>query len=133
MGITVSSGGRTAAEPNVVPLIDVLLVLIIIFMVMTPKIPTGLPTAIPQPQNHTQTPDARVIVVQVLPDGRLKINHEDADWNRLGPRLFEVFKQRADKIAFVEGGKEVPFASIARAIDVMRGAGIDQVGLITTQ
>jgi biopolymer transport protein TolR len=59
------------------------------------------------------------------------INQEQTDWNALGPRLSDIFKERAEKVAFVKGAEEIPFAQVARAIDVMRGAGIDHVGLIT--
>jgi len=122
----------TVSEPNIVPLIDVLLVLIIIFMVITPKVPTGLPTLVPQPpQSKPEPPDPDTIVVQVMQDGKLMINQEQSDWNTLGPRLTDIFKERADRVVFVKGAEEVPFSEVARAIDVMRGVGIDHVGLIT--
>jgi biopolymer transport protein TolR len=137
MGMAVGGGkGGPVSEPNIVPLIDVLLVLIIIFMVITPRTPTGLQTLVPQPPppNQKQTePDQRTIVVQVLPGGKLKINQDDSNWNDLGPRLFDIFKERADKIAFVKGDDDVEFAQVARAIDIMRGSGIDHVGLITAK
>jgi biopolymer transport protein TolR len=124
------------SDPNIVPLIDVLLVLIIIFMVITPRVPTGLPTLVPQPpppDAKPQPPDDRTIVVQVLNGGKLMINQDQADWNSLGPRLSDIFKERADKIAFVKGDENVEFAQVARAIDIMRGSGIDHVGLITAK
>jgi biopolymer transport protein TolR len=137
MGMSVGAGqGGPVSEPNIVPLIDVLLVLIIIFMVITPRTPTGLATIVPQPPppNQKQTePDNRTIVVQVMPGGKLKINQDDSNWNDLGPRLFDIFKERADKIAFVKGDDDVEFAQVARAIDIMRGSGIDHVGLITAK
>ena len=135
MGMSIGgSNGGPVSDPNIVPLIDVLLVLIIIFMVITPQAPTGLPTLVPQappPQSNSAPPDPRAIVVQVMQDGKLMINHEHSDWNMLGTRLSDIFKQRADKVAFVEGAEEVPFADVARAIDIMRRAGIDHVGLIS--
>jgi biopolymer transport protein ExbD len=135
MGMAV--GGRTngpVAEPNIVPLIDVLLVLIIIFMVIAPKVPAGLPTLIPQPQLPQTTPDnPSTIVVQVIAGGKLMINRDPSDWNALGPRLSDIFKERAEKVAFVKGADDVPFADMARAIDIMRGAGIVHVGLITPE
>ena len=121
--------------PNVVPLIDILLVLIIIFMVITPLTPKGLDALVPQPSPPNQKqPDEvqqKTVVVQILEAGKIKINDEDATWETLGPRLSDVFKQRAEKVAFVKGDDTVRFAEIARAIDVMRLSGIDKVGLIT--
>jgi len=63
----------------------------------------------------------------------VKINNEDATWDGLGPRIEQIFKDRAEKIAFVKGDNDVLFAEVARAIDIMRGAGIDRVGLITAK
>jgi biopolymer transport protein ExbD len=130
------SKGGPVSDPNVVPLIDVLLVLIIIFMVITPRVPTGLPTIVPQPpppNEKQQPPDNRTIVVSVLNGGKVMINQDQSDWNMLGSRLFDIFKERADKVAFVKGDDDVSFAQVSRAIDIMRGAGIDHVGLITAK
>jgi biopolymer transport protein TolR len=132
MGMTVGSGKRSLSEPNIVPLIDVLLVLIVIFMVITPTVPQGLDARVPQP---THPPDQDVplaaIVVQVTSGGNPLINQDKVSWDGLGPRLQDIFKQRAEKTAFVKGDDAVRFADVARAIDSMRGAGIDNIGLIT--
>jgi biopolymer transport protein ExbD len=117
---------------NVVPLIDILLVLIIIFMVITPLAPRGLEAVVPQPSADVDriVPE-KVIVVQVLENDRLKINEEPATWDNLGQRLDNIFKLRAEKVAFVQGGDGVRFAEVARAIDVMRSSSIEKVGLVT--
>jgi biopolymer transport protein TolR len=132
MSITVAvRNGGPVAEPNIVPLIDVLLVLIIIFMVITPKIPTGLPALVPQPSPPNAPAQPGIIVVQVLPGGAVKINDESSSWESLGRRLSVIYSTRADKVAFVKSDDDVSFSQVARAIDVMRGAGIEHVGLIT--
>lgn len=124
------------AEMNVIPLIDILLVLIVIFMVITPLVPKGLDALVPQPspnQPQSQELQAKTVVVQVEKGGRLKINQEDTTWEGLGPRLETIFKERAEKVAFVKGDDSVLFADVARAIDVMRSSGVDKVGLITAK
>ena len=136
MGMDVGSSGSERATPNIVPLIDILLVLIIIFMVITPLTPKGLDTLVPQPSPNSQ-PDqllqSKTVVVQVAMNGKLKINNEDTNWQTLGPRMETIFKDRAEKIAFVKGDNDVLFMDVARAIDIMKEAGIDKVGLITAK
>src|SRR6202045_582710 len=137
MGMDVGGkSGGSMATPNVVPLIDILLVLLIIFMVITPLTPKGMDTLVPQPnpnQQQNQDLENKTVVVQVLSNNKVKINNEDATWDGLGPRIEQIFKDRAEKIAFVKGDNDVLFAEVARAIDIMRGAGIDKVGLITAK
>ena len=137
MGMDVGGGaGSSLSTPNVVPLIDILLVLIIIFMVITPQIPKGLDTLVPQPskdQALNQDLQNQTVVVQVNGNNKVKINNEDVTWEGLGPRMEEIFKERATKVAFVKGDKDVLFMEVARAIDIMRGAGIDKIGLITAK
>jgi biopolymer transport protein TolR len=136
MGMDVGSSSGSMASPNIVPLIDILLVLIIIFMVITPLTPKGMDTLVPQPspnQQQNQELENKTVVVQVLKGDKLKINNEDTNWDGLGPRIEQVFKDRAEKVAFVKGDNDVEFRQVARAIDIMRGAGIDKVGLITAK
>ena len=134
MGMEVA-GKKTGAvaSMNVVPLIDILLVLLIIFMVITPLTPKGLEALIPQP-SHDVEPSThnKVVVVQVLENNHLKINEDTATWDNLGLQLSNIFKLRAEKAAFVKGDDTVVFADVARAIDVMRGSGVEKVGLMLT-
>jgi biopolymer transport protein TolR len=128
--------GGAMAEMNVVPLIDILLVLLIIFMVITPLTPKGMDTLVPQPnpnKNENQEMNDKTVVVQVAQNGKLKINNEDTNWDGLGPRMEQIFKDRAEKVAFVKGENDVLFMDVARAIDIMRTSGIDKVGLITAK
>lgn len=137
MGISLGSGKGSMSEPNIVPLIDVLLVLIIIFMVITPTTPVGLNALVPQPPppNQKQNQDLlnKTIVVVVQANGDVLINQDKHTWDDLGPSLQTIFAQRADKIAFVKGDDNADFLLIAKAIDIMRTAGIDHVGLITNK
>lgn len=130
----VGASRGVVSDPNIVPLIDVLLVLIIIFMVITPTMSNGLPVIVPQPAppKATEPLNPNTIVVSVLSGGKLMINQDQADWKTLGARISGIFSQRAEKVAFVTGAEEVPFAQVARAIDIMRTAGVDHIGLITS-
>jgi len=137
MGMAVGGKKGVLAEMNVVPLIDILLVLLIIFMVINPNKPKGLDALVPQPAPPNSVPpkdiEQKLVVVQVLSGDKLKINQEDSSWETLGPRLTDIFKSRAERVAFIKGDDNVPFESVARAIDIMHGANIDHVGLMTAK
>ena len=134
MGLAVGGPKGSLAEMNVVPLIDVLLVLLIIFLVINPSRSNGLEALVPQPVPATSdkavTPPS-VVVVQVLEGGTLRINQEAATWETLEPRLTGIFKTRAERVAFIRGDSGVPFEQVARAIDIMHRADIDHVGLMS--
>jgi biopolymer transport protein TolR len=130
MGMLVGGKRGTVSEMNVVPLIDILLVLLVIFMVIPHT--RGLKAEIPQQSDAPpgMAPPA-VVVVQVLADGTLRINQDPVAWDSLQSRLEEVFKLRADHTAFIRGDASVEFSVVARVIDVMNTAGIAPIGLLT--
>ena len=136
-----NEAANVTSDINVTPMVDVMLVLLIIFMVITPLTPAGMDALVPQPnpnQQNQQDIDNKTVVVQVISDpksdkSKLKINNEDVTWENLGTRMEEIFKERAEKVAFVKGDNDVMFQDVAHAIDIMRGAGIDKVGLITAK
>ncbi|MGH9511647.1 MAG: ExbD/TolR family protein [Terriglobales bacterium] len=140
MALGGSSGGPNA-NMNVTPFIDILLVLLIIFMVINPPQMKGLDALVPQPPKKDEpknnTPD-RTIVVSVIDRGPgqapgLKINTDDATWDGLQARLTDIFKTRAERVMFVKGDDNVPFADVANVIDIAHAAGVDKVGLITAK
>ncbi len=118
---------------NVVPLIDILLVLLVIFMII-PVHNKGLDVLVPQsPTRPDQEPppEGEVVVVQVLEDSSLRINREPVSWDRLGGRIEEIFKLRATRVAFIRGDGPVEFGVVAKVIDVMHTSGVASVGLLT--
>ena len=121
-----------ASSINITPLIDILLVLLVIFMVITPIDSTGLETALPQPPPPgDRLPGDLAIVVQLGQDGSIRLNRDRTDLQGVETRLRELFKTRRDRTVFIQANDELLFNEVAGLIDRVKGAGARNIGLLT--
>jgi biopolymer transport protein ExbD len=136
MAMNVNGPYVLTAEPNVTPLIDVLLVLLIIFMVIVPVTPTGLQTLLPQTPRNIQPSPPSTLVVEILAGANGYIAYKLNQQNIIGIaqlrfELNRIYSLRAEKVMFVKGDPSLNFESIAEVIDLGHSVGIDHIGLIT--
>ena len=137
MGMSGSSGKGANSDINITPFIDILLVLLIIFMVIQPMVQYDLQARVPQklpdelPQDLIIKSDA--IVVSIDRQGAYRINQDAVTFDQLGTRLFDIYSARANKNMFILGDVDLAFDDVVTVIDIAKGAGVGDIGLLTPE
>jgi biopolymer transport protein ExbD len=130
-------GGKKGAMANIniTPYIDILLVLLIIFMVITPIKQMDLDVKIPQTSDSKvdAAPDPSVIVVSVGEAAQIAVNQEPTTINDLGAKLQDIYSKRANKNMFVSASAKLPYGDVVKVIDIAKGAGVQEIGLLTEE
>jgi biopolymer transport protein ExbD len=129
-GPTVEDGGFRA-EINVTPLVDVVLVLLVIFMVVTPLLKQETPIDLPVTKSSQAASDARQLTLAIAADGSLTLDGEALARERLAERLESVFAGRTDRTVFLVADRSLPYATVVEVIDACRAGGVSTIGLVT--
>jgi biopolymer transport protein TolR len=131
MGMSVGSGGGPKSDINITPLVDVLLVLLIIFMVITPILQKGFATQVPQKAESVSNAPSTAIVLSIARDGSMSINRQPVSLQDLGEKLGAIYATRADKILFVDAEDKASYESVVKALDIARGPGkVETIGFV---
>lgn len=126
------SGGGFNAEPNVVPMIDIMLVLLIIFMMQIPlsrkAMDVQVPPPAPPPQQQDQVQQSNQIVLELREDGSYAINAQPVAQAELDARLHEIYDNRPAKLMFLKSAGNRKYQEVIEAMDLARGAGVQVIG-----
>jgi biopolymer transport protein ExbD len=129
-GPTIGDGGFRA-EINVTPLVDVVLVLLVIFMVVTPLLKQEHPVDLPITKASKAADDTRQLTLTIAADGSLTLDGAAIARDRLGERLESIFAGRDDRTVFLAADRSLSYASVMDVIDACRAAGVSAIGLVT--
>jgi biopolymer transport protein TolR len=136
MAMAVGTKGGPKSDINITPYIDILLVLLIIFMVVTPVRQMDLQVKVPQPpppDAQQQQADPSVIVVSISENATIAVNQEPTDISSLGTKLTEIYAARANKNMFISASPKLPYGDVVKIIDIAKGAGVGDIGLLTEE
>lgn len=131
MAINLREDDELKSDINVTPLVDVVLVLLVIFMVVTPLIKQEVPIELPLAENSHQTQDLSQLILTVLADGSLLLNREAIPREELATRLTTIYATRSDKTIFLEADRSLRYDQVVEVMDECRAAGVATIGVIT--
>src|SRR5712691_1970907 len=126
--------GETMSSPNVIPMADIMLVLLIIFMVVTPMLQKGLTVDLAKVTNPHDMPDADkddAVIVGVSAAGDIYLSNNKTDLSQLADQVRDRISNRMDKTVFVKSDGRAKYGQVVKVVDEIRAAGVDNVGLLT--
>jgi len=122
------------AAPNVIPMADIMLVLLIIFMVVTPMLQKGVSVDMAKADNAQDMQDADkddAIIIAVTRDGNLYLGSSKIQLDEITGKVKDLISNRLDKTVFVRSDSRAKYGDVVKAVDEVRSAGVDHLGLLT--
>lgn len=131
MAFALKDKTEVSSEPNVVPLCDVLLVLLIIFMVVTPLIQKGIDVRMPSALNTINMPENPEVVISLRKDGSMYVNQDQVTMDNLQTMVEEAFMTASDKRLYLRADGDLEYGNIVDVVEILKAAGVEIVGIIT--
>jgi len=132
MAMNLGGGGGVKSEINVTPLVDVMLVLLIIMMIVAPLLQQGVAVTLPVATNTSEKPETQEqTVVAITADKRFFVNAVQVQQQDLGRRIEQLLEEKKEKIVIIKADEDVEYGAVMEAMDTLRAAGIEDMGLIT--
>ena len=132
-------GGKDSnaiADINVTPMVDIMLVLLIIFMVVTPLLQKGVSVDLAKTKNPREMREADrddAVVVAVTRDGKIWLNADQMVKDQLGPKIQDLLASKVDKTVYIKSDRRAKYGDVVDVVDIVRAAGVDTLGLLTTR
>jgi|SRR5580765_2333662 biopolymer transport protein ExbD/biopolymer transport protein TolR len=132
-------GGKDSnaiADINVTPMVDIMLVLLIIFMVVTPLLQKGVSVDLAKTKNPREMREADrddAVVVAVTRDGKIWLNADQMVKDQLGPKIQDVLASKVDKTVYIKSDRRAKYGDVVDVVDIVRAVGVDTLGLLTTR
>jgi len=132
MAMNLGGGGGVKSDINVTPLVDVMLVLLIIMMIVAPLLQQGVAVTLPTATNTSEKPETQEqTVVAITADKRFFVNAVQVQQQDLGKRIMDLLEEKKEKIVIIKADEDVEYGAVMEAMDTLRAAGIEDMGLIT--
>ena len=131
MAVSLSEGDELKSDINVTPLVDVMLVLLVIFMVVTPLLKQQVPVELPIAEHSREAQDTSQVTLVAAADGTLLLNEHPVGAEALDAVLHDAYAARADKTIFLEADRSLPYSRVVDLMDACRAAGIERIGVVT--
>jgi len=131
MASTTSEGDELKSDINVTPLVDVMLVLLVIFMVVTPLLKLQVPVELPLAEHSREAQETSQVTLIAAVDGTLFLNEQPIAAEALDGALHDLYAARPDKTIFLEADRSLPYSRVVDLMDVCRAAGVERIGVVT--
>jgi biopolymer transport protein ExbD len=131
-----TASGKAIADINVTPMVDIMLVLLIIFMVVTPLLQKGVSVDLAKTKNPREMREADrddAIIVAVTRDGNIFLHDERLSKDKLNEKIKDMLQNRVDKTVYVRSDRRAKYGEVVDVVDIVRASGVDALGLLTAK